>query len=152
MRELKILATLKKILSHTCSQQPPVSLPPIWPPCSPHLATSARPHFHPYFRQSCSIIFLQPDFYWICKKFTTNPSVRKGGQIGGRETGGCCEQVCERIFLDTHVSLAPTHVCLSVGPSVRPSHFRISILSASLVALREKLKREDPNYFFQFWV
>ena len=47
------------------------------------------------------------------------------------------------VFLDTHVSLAPTHVCLSVGKS----YFRISILSASLVALREKLKREDPNYF-----
>ena len=47
------------------------------------------------------------------------------------------------LFLDTHVSLAPTHVCLSV----RKSYFRISILSVSLVALREKLKREDPNYF-----
>ena len=32
MCELKILATSKKNLSHTCSQQPPVSLPPIWPP------------------------------------------------------------------------------------------------------------------------
>ena len=31
--------------------------------------------------------------------------------------------------------------------SVRKSYFRISILSVSLVALREKLKREDPNYF-----
>ena len=63
-------------------------------------------------------------------------------------------QTCSPIylFLDTHVSLAPTHVCLSVGPLVRRSHFRISNLSASLVALREKLKRDDPNYFFQFWV
>ena len=50
-------------------------------------------------------------------------------------------------FLDTHVSLAPTHVCLSVHPSVSPSYSRISILQASLVTLREKLKREDPNYF-----
>lgn len=47
------------------------------------------------------------------------------------------------MFLETQVSLAPTHVCLSVGPS----HFRISILSASLVALREKLKKADPNFF-----
>ena len=31
--------------------------------------------------------------------------------------------------------------------SVRKSYFRISILSVSLVALREKLKIEDPNYF-----
>ena len=46
-------------------------------------------------------------------------------------------------FLDTHVSLAPTHVSLLVGRW----YFWISILSASLVALREKLKREDPNYF-----
>ena len=46
-------------------------------------------------------------------------------------------------FLDTQVSLAPTHV----SPSVGKSYFRISILLASLVALCEKLKREDPNYF-----
>ena len=52
------------------------------------------------------------------------------------------------VFLDAQASLAPTHVrCPSVRRSVRPSHFRISNLSASLVALREKLKREDPNYF-----
>ena len=31
--------------------------------------------------------------------------------------------------------------------SVGPSHFRISILSAYLVALREKLKKADPNHF-----
>ena len=53
-------------------------------------------------------------------------------------------------FLDAQASLAPTHVCLSVRwsvrPLVRPSHFRISNLSASLVALREKLKKVDPNY------
>ena len=48
-----------------------------------------------------------------------------------------------RVFLDAQASLAPTHLC----PSVGPSHFRISNLSASLVVLREKLKREDPNYF-----
>ena len=30
-------------------------------------------------------------------------------------------QVIIHTFLDTHVSLAPTHVCLSVRPSVRPS-------------------------------
>ena len=47
-------------------------------------------------------------------------------------------------FLDAQASLAPTHVRF---PSVRWSHFRISNLSAFLVALREKLKREDPNYF-----
>ena len=45
-------------------------------------------------------------------------------------------------FLDAQASLAPTHVCLSVGRS----HFRISNLSASLVALRKKLKTENPNY------
>ena len=49
----------------------------------------------------------------------------------------------QNIFLDAQASLAPTHVRVSVGPL----HFRISILSASLVALREILKREDPNYF-----
>ena len=45
-------------------------------------------------------------------------------------------------FLDTHVSLAPTHV----RPSVGWSYFRISILLASLVALHEKLKKAGPNY------
>ena len=34
---------------------------------------------------------------------------------------------------------------MSVRPSV--TLFLISILSVSLVALREKLKRDDPNYF-----
>ena len=38
-------------------------------------------------------------------------------------------------------------VCPSVGPLVRWSHFRISILSASLDALREKLKKANPNFF-----
>ena len=47
------------------------------------------------------------------------------------------------IFLDAQASLAPTHLC----PSVRWWYFWISILSVSLVALREKLKRDDPNYF-----
>ena len=45
MHELKNLATSKKILSHTWSLQPPVSLSPVWPPCSSSLATFARPHF-----------------------------------------------------------------------------------------------------------
>ena len=44
-------------------------------------------------------------------------------------------------------SISTTYPCLSVRWSVRWSHFRISNLSASLVALREKLKREDTNYF-----
>ena len=68
MRELKNLATLKKILPHTWSQQPPVSLPPIWPPWTSHSATSGKPHFHLYFWRSCSIIFLQTNFYHICRK------------------------------------------------------------------------------------
>ena len=49
-------------------------------------------------------------------------------------------------FLDAQASLAPTQVSLSV----RWSHFQISNLSASLVVLREKLKREDPNNFYNF--
>ena len=57
----------------------------------------------------------------------------------------------KKLFLDAQASLAPTHVrCPSVRRSVRPSHFRISNLSASLLALRERLKREDPNIFFSF--
>ena len=40
-------------------------------------------------------------------------------------------------------SISSTYPCQSVGES----YFRISILSVFLVALREKLKREDPNYF-----
>ena len=46
-------------------------------------------------------------------------------------------------MLECEASLAPTHVSLLIGPS----HFRISILSASLVALRKKLKKTDPNIF-----
>ena len=48
------------------------------------------------------------------------------------------------IFLDTHVSLAPTHVCLSVCLSVILSDFQSVSVSGRL---REKLKREGPNYF-----
>ena len=44
-------------------------------------------------------------------------------------------------------SISSIYTCLSVSPSVGPWYFRISNLSASLVALHEKLKREDPNYF-----
>ena len=47
------------------------------------------------------------------------------------------------VFWDAQASLAPTHV----RPSVGPWHFRNSNLSESLVALREKLKREDLKYF-----
>ena len=46
-------------------------------------------------------------------------------------------------FLDAQASLVP----INVLPSVRTSHFQISILSASLVALRGKLKKVDPNDF-----
>ena len=56
------------------------------------------------------------------------------------------------LFLDTQVSLAPTHVSKLVSPLVgllvTLSDFQ------SLVALRDKLKREDPNYFLTqklFW-
>ena len=35
-----------------------------------------------------------------------------------------------------------------VRPSVGRSHFRVSILSPSLVALCEKMKKADPNYFY----
>ena len=57
-----------------------------------------------------------------------------------------------RIFRHARVSCTSPcqSVCPLVRPSVRWSHFRISTLSASLVALREKLKREDPNYFCVF--
>ena len=50
----------------------------------------------------------------------------------------------EEIF--RHARVSSTYPC----QSVRWSHFRISNLSASLVALGEKLKREDPNYFCVF--
>ena len=54
------------------------------------------------------------------------------------------------MILFRHARVSSTYPCLSVRWSVRPSHFRITNLSASLVALREKLKREDPNYFCVF--
>ena len=55
----------------------------------------------------------------------------------------CLNRIDQLFFLDAQASLAPTHVCLSVGRS----HFRNSKLSASLVALPEKLKKGDPKYF-----
>ena len=51
-------------------------------------------------------------------------------------------------FLDTHVSLAPTHVCLSVRPKVRPSfpfYQRVWLLYV-------KSWRERTPIIFQFWV
>ena len=45
------------------------------------------------------------------------------------------------LFLDAQASLAPTHLSLLVRQLVILSDFQ------SLVALRDKLKREDPNYF-----
>ena len=72
--------------------------------------------------------------------------VRRGPCLGERRF----DNETIRCFLDTQVSLAPTQWVVpmsDVSPSVGWSHFRISILSASLVALREKLKKADPNYF-----
>ena len=60
--------SLKKISSQNFSLEPSDSLPPVWPLCSSNLANSARPHFHLYFWRSCSIIFLKPNFYQICRK------------------------------------------------------------------------------------
>ena len=59
------------------------------------------------------------------------------------------------VFFNPQASLEPTHVSPFVRPlvhqSVGPSHFRISLLSASLVALREKVKKADPNNFGSGW-
>ena len=46
-------------------------------------------------------------------------------------------------FLDTHVSLAPTHVRVSVRHTFEFPFYQC----VSLVALHEKLKKADPNYF-----
>ena len=48
-----------------------------------------------------------------------------------------------KLFLDTHVSLAPTHVRVSVRDTFEFPFYQC----VSLVALREKLKKADPNYF-----
>ena len=39
-----------------------------------------------------------------------------------------------KLFLDAQASLAPTHVCLSVGPLVRWSHFWIYIAAEHFCA------------------
>ena len=46
-----------------------------------------------------------------------------------------------------HASVSSTYLCQSVRPSVGWWYFWISILSGSLIALREKLRKADPNYF-----
>ena len=65
--------------------------------------------------------------------------------------GRCQLRFCLQTSIFRHARVSSTYPCQSVRPSVRPSvrwsHFRISNLSASLVALREKLKKADPNYF-----
>ena len=48
-----------------------------------------------------------------------------------------------------HARVSSTYPCMSVRPLVTLSD--LSNRSASLVALREKLKREDPNYFCVFY-
>ena len=55
-------------------------------------------------------------------------------------------EIEQQAFLDAQASLAST----PVSPLVRWYYFRTSILSVSLVALREKLKKADPIYFFNF--
>ena len=55
-------------------------------------------------------------------------------------------------FLDTQVSLAPTHVSWLVGWLVGPSHFRISNLWSVTVDQIKKLKKQSPSIFeFCFW-
>ena len=55
-------------------------------------------------------------------------------------------------FLDTQVSLAPTHVSKLVGPTVGPSHFQISNLWSVTVEQIKKFKKQSPSIFeFCFW-
>ena len=52
-------------------------------------------------------------------------------------------QILYRFLLFRCASISSTYPCMSVGRW----YFWISILSESLVALREKLKKANPNYF-----
>ena len=59
---------------------------------------------------------------------------------------------CLPLFLDTQVSLAPTHVSKLVSKSVGPSHFRISNLWSVTVDQIKKFKKQSPSIFeFCFW-
>ena len=49
-------------------------------------------------------------------------------------------------FVFKYASISSTYPCHSVRKFEAPSHFKISIPPASVVALREKLKKSDPNY------
>ena len=67
-----------------------------------------------------------------------------------------CRKYSRNIFLDTQVSLAPTHVSWLVGwlvrPLVGPSHFRISNLWSVTVDQIKKFKKQSPSIFeFCFW-
>ena len=55
------------------------------------------------------------------------------------------------IFQDTQVSLAPTHVCLSVGPSVRWSVILLNFHSISVSGCSSwKVEERQPQLFFNF--
>ena len=66
----------------------------------------------------------------------------------------CNKEVLSRSSLSPtffrHARVSSTYPCMSVRPSVGRWYFRLSNRSASLVALREKLKREDPIIFSLF--
>ena len=101
MRELNILATWVKF--HTLDHSSPLSpfpqfghlAPPIWPSLPDHIFIRISDKaVQSYFSSPISIGFTN-----MSEGKSTNPRLQKVGQIGGRETGSCCDQVCERIFL-----------------------------------------------------
>ena len=67
--------------------------------------------------------------------------------LHGLAAGGLFSHKITHIFFFVffrHARVSSTSPCMSVRPSVRHS----CEFPVSLIALREKLKREDPNYFF----
>jgi len=101
MLELKILATLKKKFFHTPGHSGPPSplppfgrlAPPIWPPLSGHI-------FICISDEAVQSYFSSPISTNMSEGKSTNPRLQKGGQMGGRETGGRCDQVYKRIFVE----------------------------------------------------
>ena len=68
---------------------------------------------------------------------STNPSVRKGGQTGGRETGGCSDQMCERMF---------SEVAKFFNLRIAESNSIKLLLSQILLAEKMTLKVEIPVF------
>ena len=102
--------------------------------------TPPRPHM----RSKC----LEYNFSGVKSSQLCDQTIMRGEE--GRSNTDFLKKIQIKIFFFFRHSVSSTYPWQSASWSDRPWYFWISILSASLVALREKLKKADPNFLISW--